>query len=354
MAVPGQNRAVNSPARLSNNPVALIGSGPTSRAITRYLADEVNAHVVHVGIDSVSAAVAPCALAAEINDCRALVYVPNFDDLTQALAAGPHRRAQLLERTQTVLAAAQQAQIEHIVVITTAMVYGARAGQPPLADDAPLNAETDEGLVGDALAIEKLIAATANGNFTMLRPAALVGPEVDTAATRHFEAPRILVLRNIPIAWQFAHIDDVARAVGHVLEHSLFGPVAVASPGVLTQVEIERLSQMRSIEIPESMARASADRLYRVGALPMPPTDLLYVTRSWAVKAGRLTEAGWRSSYDNAQCFRELLIQAREHHAVAGRRLGGKDAAALGAAGAAVALLGTAAVWRRARGNRRR
>lgn len=354
MAKQARSRAVKSGSNDPIGPVALIGSGPTSRAIKRHLTDERGLHVVQIGVDDGREEVTPCALSAEIADCNSLIFVPNFDDLTQILAFGTRRRAQLLALADTVLQAAQQSQIKHLIVITTAMVYGAAAGQGLLADDAPLNAEPDDGLVGDALAVEDLVANTADLPFTILRPAAVVGPEVDTAATRHFEAPRILVLRHIPIAWQFVHIDDIAEAVAHVLAKKLFGPIAVGAPGILDQETVEQISGMRRVEVPEAMARATAERLYRVGALPMPPTDLTYVTRSWAVEANRLTASGWQARYDNAQCFRELLVEARKHHAVAGRRIGGKDAAALGAAGAAVALLGTAAVWRRARGNRRR
>jgi LPXTG-motif cell wall-anchored protein len=51
---------------------------------------------------------------------------------------------------------------------------------------------------------------------------------------------------------------------------------------------------------------------------------------------------------DNETCLGLLLEGVRGHHAVASRRLDRKDAA-LGAAGAAVALVGTAAIVRRRR-----
>src|SRR5690625_5847956 len=165
------------------------------------------------------------------------------------------------------------------------MVYGAAAGQGLLADDAPLNAEPDDGLVGDALAVEDLVANTADLPFTILRPAAVVGPEVDTAATRHFEAPRILVLRHIPIAWQFVHIDDIAEAVAHVLAKKLFGPIAVGAPGILDQETVEQISGMSRVEVHEAMARAHAERLYRDGEITIPPTDFTNISRRCAVQA---------------------------------------------------------------------
>jgi hypothetical protein len=96
------------------------------------------------------------------------------------------------------------------------------------------------------------------------------------------------------------------------------------------------------------MALSTAERLHRIGVLPAPASDLAYVVRPWAVSAQRLLDAGWAPTYDNLTCLGVLLDQVRGHHAVASRRLDRKDAA-LGAAGAAVALVGTAAIVRRRR-----
>ena len=64
--------------------------------------------------------------------------------------------------------------------------------------------------------------------------------------------------------------------------------------------------------------------------------------------------AAYRSSVLGEEVLAELLEEVSGRHTVAGRRLGRKDATAAGAAGATVALLGAAAVVRRARKARRR
>lgn len=66
-------------------------------------------------------------------------------------------------------------------------------------------------------------------------------------------------------------------------------------------------------------------------------------------------EAGWRPAYTNEQVLGELLAQVVEASTRwPGVELGGKEAAtSLGAAGATVALIGTAALVRRARKSRR-
>jgi hypothetical protein len=85
-----------------------------------------------------------------------------------------------------------------------------------------------------------------------------------------------------------------------------------------------------------------------VGILPSPATDLVYAVYPWAVSSATLVAAGWQPAYDNATCLGVLMDSIRGHHALAARRVDRKDAA-LGAASAAVALVGTAAMLRRHR-----
>jgi hypothetical protein len=80
----------------------------------------------------------------------------------------------------------------------------------------------------------------------------------------------------------------------------------------------------------------------------MPGTDLAYVVYPWVVSARRLRDAGWTPDHGNDEWLEALLESVRERHTGGGRRIDRRDAA-LGAAGAAVALVGTAAILRQAR-----
>ena len=86
--------------------------------------------------------------------------------------------------------------------------------------------------------------------------------------------------------------------------------------------------------------------------IPAPASDLQYVVHPWVVPSTRLLEAGWRPTYDNPTALGLLLEQVRGHHTLASRRVGRRDAT-IGAAGAAVAVVGTAALVRAARRKRR-
>jgi len=164
----------------------------------------------------------------------------------------------------------------------------------------------------------------------------------------------LLVVRGSKPVWQFCHIDDLLSALEYAALGKVSGVVPVASDGWLTQEEVEEISGMRRMELPEGLAVGAAERLHRLHLTPAPASDLQYVMHPWAVSNKKLREAGWEPAFTNEEAFAQLLEDIDGHHAALARRLGKKDAAAgLGAAGATVALVGTAALVRRARRKRR-
>ena len=156
-------------------------------------------------------------VAACLSDVDALVHVAASTDLAVDLQVGARqRRERAVRRAQTLVTSAAAAGVGHLVVVTSAMTYGALPDNPvPLPEDAPLRAEPDEGLVGDLLAVEEVLQQARQVHpglsVTVVRPAALVGPGIDTVTTRHFEAPRLLTVGSCTPAWQFCHVEDLAR-----------------------------------------------------------------------------------------------------------------------------------------------
>jgi len=299
--------------------------------------------------DIASPAVAECLSGVDV-----IVHVATPSSLTEELARpAAARRERAVRAAQAVSTAAAAVGAQRLVGVTSAMVFGASPDNPvPLPDDTAARARMDDGQVGDLLDVEDVLCrAPSLGTgleLTLVRPAAIVGPGVDTVVTRHFEAPRLLTVRGAAGAWQFCHLEDLGEAVATAVLHRLGGPLTVGCEGTLPGDEVERLSGMRRLELPSALAFGTAERLHRIGVLPTPGTDLAFVVHPWAVSSRRLREAGWSPRYDNAACLAQVLAEVDGRHAVAGRRLERRDAA-LGAAGAAVALVGTAAVLRQAR-----
>jgi nucleoside-diphosphate-sugar epimerase len=240
-----------------------------------------------------------------------------------------------------------------VVLLTSAMVYGARADNPvPLPEDAPLSAEADSSVAGDLLEIEQLAGRSPRTNpgmaVTVVRPAALVGDSVDTLVTRHFEAPRLLTVKGCAPRWQFCHVDDLTSALEFTVSGGIDGQFTVGCDGWLEQDEVEQISGLKSIELPARLTFGTAQRLHRLGVTPAPAMDLRYVVYPWVTDGAALRAAGWHPRFANAEALGVLLDQRQGRYAVAGRRIARKEAT-ITAAGATVAVIGTAAIVRRAR-----
>ncbi len=261
----------------------------------------------------------------------------------------------LVEGARTVVTAAAAANVPRVVLVTSAMVYGASADNPvPLDEDAPPAAVADGPAIGALLEVEETATKARDVHpglrVTVVRPAILVGPGADSVLTRHFEAPRLLVVKDSRPHWQFCHVDDLVSALELAAVGAVDGAVTVASDGFLTQAEVEEATGLRRIELPARIAYGTAERLHRLGMTPAPASELAFTAEPWVVPSTRLRAAGWEPLHDNRSAL-DALMEERTRRPSSGRRLG-RDAT-LGAAGATVAVLGTAAVVRQIRRQRR-
>ena len=280
-------------------------------------------------------------------------------DLDLAPDSDPRqRRAFNVRGAQTVLTGAAAGRVGRVVLLTSAMVYGARPDNPvPLPEDAPLSAEADSSVAGDLLEIEQLARRSPRTNpgmaVTVVRPAALVGDSVDTLVTRHFEAPRLLTVKGCAPRWQFCHVDDLTSALELTVSGGIDGQFTVGCDGWLEQDAVEQISELKSIELPARLTFGTAQRLHRLGVTPAPAVDLRYVVYPWVTDCAALRAAGWHPRFGNAEALRVLLDQRKSRYAVAGRIARKEATITATAAGATVAVIGTAAIVRRARRHRR-
>ena len=292
-------------------------------------------------------------LASRLTDVDVVVHT----DVDTAADRNPgDRRARNVRGAQTVLTSAAAERVGRVVLVTSAMVYGARPDNPvPLPEDAPLLADSGGSLAGDLIEIEELARRSRRANpgtaVTVVRPGALVGDALDTLLTRHFEAPRLLVVRGCAPRWQFCHVDDLASALEFAAAGVVSGDFAVGCDGSLSQAEVESLSGLKSLELPARLTFSTAQRLHRLGVIPSPSAELRYVVYPWVVECAALHAAGWRPAFSNAEALSVLLAGRAGHHAVAGRRIARKDAVitAAGAAGTATAVVTAAAIVRHAK-----
>ena len=134
--------------------------------------------------------------------------------------------------------------------------------------------------------------------MTVIRPAAVVGPGVDSVVTRHFEAPRLLTVKGCDPRWQFCHVDDLVSALEMAALGTVSGVVAVGGEGWLEQEQVEEISGLKRLELPAGLTFGTAQRLHRLGITPAPATDLHYVVYPWVVDCAALRAAGWKPAVD--------------------------------------------------------
>jgi nucleoside-diphosphate-sugar epimerase len=275
----------------------------------------------------------------------ALSVSPDMDRAKQRVAN--------MRAAQVALTAAAATGVRQVIVLSSARVFGANPDNPvPLDEDAPLRAQPEMSVLGDLLEIERLAGraerAYPQTSVAVLRPALLVAPGLENAASGLLDGPRLLAVRGARPHWQFCHVDDLATAVEAVIEHRLTGPVTVASEGWLEQADVEKALGRRRVELPATVAYSTAARLHAIGITSGPASELAFLVHPWVVGAQKLRAAGWAPGYTNAEALaswaagRPVLPQRL--------RIGAKGATA--AAGATVALVGTAALVRRARKRR--
>ena len=204
----------------------------------------------------------------------AFVGVDAVAHLAVDLTPDPDRDGQRLRNTraaQTVITAAFAAGVRRVVVVGSALAYGAYADNPvPLPDDAPLRAVPESSAVGDLLEIERIAAASRRSHrglaVTVLRPAVVLGAGDREPMAALLAAPRLLRIRGADPHWQFCHVADLAAAVELAAlapAGVLDGPANVACTGWLDHDELEQVSGRRSLELPERVA-------YRPGTLVRP------------------------------------------------------------------------------------
>lgn len=287
------------------------------------------------------------ALATRLVGVDAVVHLATSYDVTLPAAT---RRALNVRGTQQLLAAAREAGVRRVVLCTSADVYGVRADNPvPLPDGAPLGGEADgQTLVGDHVEIERLASHASRSGLTVtvLRPATLVGlgAGYDGQVLRQLSAPRLLAVRGVEPQWQLCHVDDLVAALELAALGTVSGALGVACTGSLPQSAVEEMASRRRLELPAAVALSTAERLHRAGVTTSSPRELDHLLGPLVLACDGLLAAGWRPGWTNEDALRaHLALRAAD----------GGLGSAVTAAGATVALLGTAALVRQARRRRR-
>jgi nucleoside-diphosphate-sugar epimerase len=291
--------------------------------------------------------------AAALADADAVVLFPLID-------AGDRdeegRRARVLEGTRRTLEAAGRAAT--VVLWSSGVVYGAHPDNPvPITEAQPPRPNPDfpaAGILADSeqLALDSAAAADPERRLVVLRGAGVWAPAWGTFLSRSLMAPAIVGVRGSDPPLQCLAPADAVSALRLAVSGRLDGVYNVAPDDWVGARAAAAAAGRRRLEVPERVALATAERLWRAGMSAATAGELHYHVHPWVLDNARLRQAGWAPTRSSAEAFAEAGRQLPEGVLVGGVHVRRGDVWRGAAAG--FALLAAVAVARRQVRTRRR
>jgi nucleoside-diphosphate-sugar epimerase len=298
--------------------------------------------------------------AAALTGVDALVLFPLID-------AGDRneegRRVRVLDGTRRSLEAAAGAGT--VVLWSSGVVYGAHPDNPvPLSEAHPTRPNPDFPAAGvlaesertalaageleksDGTALEGSPPGGATGpSVVVLRGAGVWAPGWGTFLSRSLMAPAMLGVRGHTPPLQCLAPADAASALVLAVSGRLSGVYNVAPDDWVGARDAARAAGRRRLEVPQRVALATAERLWRAGVSAGTVGELNYQMHPWVLDNTRLRQAGWAPTRSSAQAFAEAGGQVPEGVLVGGVQVRRGDVYRGAAAG--LALVAALAVARR-------
>ncbi len=260
------------------------------------------------------------ALAERLAGCDSVVHLINA-----GAAAAPGRRgdgarpgavqadaAGAVTLLNRVLAAAGTAGCAHVVLVSSALVYGARADNPvPLTEAHPRRPVPALAYATTAACLEQLAeqwSASTGAGLAVLRPTTTLserGVSWIAGALRQATSLRATSLQAdvVEPPVQFLHHDDLASAVMAVATGGRVGVWNVAPDGWIGPDVFRRLLAEAELRPPEPfdglyarVVRFRPDRRVEPGLAE-------HVAHPWVVANDRLRATGWAPRFTNEEAF---------------------------------------------------
>lgn len=242
-----------------------------------------------------------------------------IDVIVLAAADGPDRDGFTmggvdLATPAALLASLKDIAVRRVVVLSSAMVYGAWPDNPvPLTEEAVLRPNPGCRYAADKAELERLATewaaarpTTHTVELTVLRPAITVDSDpaaVDWMERSLWRTPTARSGDPDPFA-QFLHLDDLAAAVLHARRHGPSGATNVAPDGwMTTERQVELVGRANRLRVPAAVAGRIARFRWRSGTTSTPPDIVAYTVHPWVVANDRIRGTGWIPTYTNDEAF---------------------------------------------------
>lgn len=237
-------------------------------------------------------------------ECEVLVWLTATDADARA-----RRRESATEGLAAALADA--AHVRHVVLVSSAMVYGAWANNPvPITEDAVLRPDAEFTFARQLGAAEQLVDDWRRGaddrTVTVLRPVVAMAADGSSGLARALAAGMGQRAGEDDPPAQFLHLDDLAAAVVLAAQRRLDGVYNVAPDGWVAGERVRALAgAVPRLKLPDRLAEVVGRLRWRFQRGPIPPGLRSYTRWPWLVANDRLKAEGWRPTVTNEQAYVE-------------------------------------------------
>lgn len=201
--------------------------------------------------------------------------------------------------------------VRHVVLVSSALVYGAWENNPvPLTEDALLRPDVEFAFARQLGAAEQLVDAwrreVPGRTATVLRPAIGMAADDTSRLAAALAAGMGQRVGTADPPAQFLHLDDLAAAVLLAVEQLLDGVFNVAPDGWIAGERVRALAgAVPRLKLPDRVSEVVNNLRWRFQRGPIPPGLRSYTRSPWLVANDRLKAVGWQPNVTNEQAFVE-------------------------------------------------
>jgi UDP-glucose 4-epimerase len=209
-------------------------------------------------------------------------------------------------------AAALSSGLEHLLVVSSALVYGADPHAPAVHTEAdPLRGCPGYPFIEEKLDAERQLEA-ARGRLalpvTVLRPSLTLSPGDDGVAAAYFGSAIVPTLWGCDPLVQLIHEDDVVEACRLALNRRPSGTYNIAGTRPLPLGTLVRLAGKVAMPLLPFAAPAVIDALWRVGLSPVPGAHAPYLRHSLVIDGARAgDDLGFRPRRSTAETLEHFM-----------------------------------------------
>lgn len=202
-------------------------------------------------------------------------------------------------------AAAPGSAVRHIVVKSSALVYGAARKDPTwFSEDTPRSGRPRTEIERSLLAAEDNLRGLgeeiAGLRIAVLRCANVLGDEIVTPISRALDLPAVPAVAGFDPLVQFVAESDVEDALAFAVRRELEGVYNVAGDGRIPWSEVAALVGKPLLPLPPIATGLALEPLARLGLLDLPPEVLDMLRYGRGIDTRRLRAAGFGYRHDTA------------------------------------------------------